>query len=63
MLFASTSVRLAGEMKNHDRVEVILKGIYREGDRRHVPYAIQNRGRPTCMPGLAPIALSSGVGN
>src|ERR1035441_7524700 len=47
MLFASTPIRLAGEMKNHDRVEVILKDIYREGDRLYVRYAIQNRGRST----------------
>jgi hypothetical protein len=51
MLFASTPVRLAGEMKNHDRVEVILKDIYREGDRLYVRYAIQNRGRSTYVPG------------
>jgi hypothetical protein len=50
MLFASTPVRLAGEMKNHDRVEVILKDIYREGDRLYVRYAIQNRGRSTYVP-------------
>ena len=29
MLFASTPVRLTGETKNHDRVEVILKDVYR----------------------------------
>src|SRR5260370_28990521 len=51
MLFASTPVRLAGEVKNHDRVEVILKDIYREGDRLYVRYAIQNRGRSTYVPG------------
>jgi hypothetical protein len=51
MLFASTPVRLAGEMKNHDRVEIILKDIYREGDRLYVRYAIQNRGRSTYVPG------------
>ena len=51
MLFASTPVRLAGETKNHDRVEVILKDIYRQGDRIYVRYAIQNRGRSTYVPG------------
>ena len=51
MLFASTPVRLAGDVKNHDRVEVILKDIYREGDRLYVRYAIQNRGRSTYVPG------------
>jgi len=44
MLFASTPVRLAGEVKNHARVEVILKDIYREGDRLYVRYTIQNGG-------------------
>src|SRR5271169_3889638 len=33
MLLASTPVRLAGETKNHTRVEVILKDIYRKDDR------------------------------
>jgi hypothetical protein len=33
MLFASTPVRLAGETKNHARVEVILKDLYRKDDR------------------------------
>ena len=51
MLFASTPVRLAGEVKNHARVEVILKDIYREGDRLYVRYAIQNRGRSKYVPG------------
>jgi len=51
MLFASTPVRLAGDVKNHHRVEVILKDIYREGDRLYVRYAIQNRGRSTYVPG------------
>ncbi len=51
MLFASTPVRLAGEVKNHARVEVILKDIYRDGDRIYVRYAIQNGGRSTYVPG------------
>ncbi|MFN7998393.1 MAG: TrbG/VirB9 family P-type conjugative transfer protein [Bryobacteraceae bacterium] len=51
MLFASTPVRLAGEAKNHARVEVILKDIYRDGDRIYVRYAIQNGGRSTYVPG------------
>ena len=51
MLFASTPVRLAGEMKNHDRVEVILKDIYRMNDRLYVRYAIQTRGQSTYVPG------------
>jgi hypothetical protein len=51
MLFASTPVRLAGDVKNHDRVEVILKDIYRDGDRLYIRYAIQNRGRSTYVPG------------
>ena len=45
MLLASTPVRLAGQPKNRDRVEVILKDIYRENNRVYVRYAIQNRGR------------------
>src|SRR5579872_7123899 len=32
MLFASTPVRLAGQTKNRDRVEVILKDIYQENN-------------------------------
>jgi hypothetical protein len=51
MLFASTPVRMAGEMKNRDRVQVILKEIYREGDRLYIRFAIQNRGRSTYVPG------------
>jgi hypothetical protein len=51
MLFASTPVRLAGETKNHTRVEVILKDIYRNDDRIYVRYAIQNNGRSTYVPG------------
>jgi hypothetical protein len=51
MLFASKPVRLAGDVKNHDRVQVILKDIYREGDRLYIRYAIQNRGRSTYVPG------------
>jgi len=51
MLFASTPVRLAGETKNHARVEVILRDIYRKDDRIYVRYAIQNNGRSTYVPG------------
>jgi hypothetical protein len=51
MLFASTSVRLAGETKTHARVEVILKDIYRKEDRIYIRYAIQNNGRSTYVPG------------
>ena len=51
MLFASTPVRLAGETKNHARVEVILKDIYRKDDRIYVRYVIQNNGRSTYVPG------------
>ena len=50
MLFASTPVRLTGEMKEHSRVEVILKDIYRQGDCIYVRYAIQNNGRSTYVP-------------
>jgi hypothetical protein len=51
MLLASTPVRLAGEAKNHARVEVILKDIYRKDDRIYVRYAIQNKGLSTYVPG------------
>ncbi len=51
MLFASTPVRLAGQPKNRDRVEVILKDLYRENNRVYVRYAIQNRGRATYSAG------------
>jgi hypothetical protein len=51
MLFASTPVRLAGETKNHTRVEVILKDIYRKDNRIYVRYAIQNNGRSAYVPG------------
>lgn len=51
MLFASTPVRLAGQTKSRDGVEVILKDIYRENDRVYVRYAIQNRGRATYSAG------------
>jgi hypothetical protein len=51
LLFASTPVRLAGETKNHARVEIILKDIYRKDDRIYVRYAIQNNGRSTYAPG------------
>jgi hypothetical protein len=51
MLFASAPVRLAGQPKNRDRVEVMLKDIYRENNRVYVRYAIQNRGRAAYSPG------------
>jgi hypothetical protein len=51
LLFASTPIRLAGETKNHARVEIILKDIYRKDDRIYVRYAIQNNGRSTYVPG------------
>jgi hypothetical protein len=51
ILLASTPVRLAGETKNHTRVEVILKDIYRKDDRIYIRYAIQNNGRSTYVPG------------
>jgi len=51
MLFASTPVRLTGETKNHARVEVILKDVYRMNDRIYVRYAIQNQGQSIYRPG------------
>jgi len=51
MLFASTPVRLTGETKNHARVEVILKDMYRMNDRIYVRYAIQNQGQSIYRPG------------
>ena len=45
MLFASTPVRLSGEIKGRARVEVILKDVYRTNDRVYVRYAIQNQGQ------------------
>ena len=51
MLFASTPVRLAGEIKSHARVEVILKDVYRMNDRIYVRYAIQNQGQSIYRPG------------
>ena len=50
MLFASTPVRLAGEMKDRSRVEVILKDIFRQNDRIYVRYAIQNKRPSTYVP-------------
>jgi hypothetical protein len=51
MLFASRPLRMVGNLKNHDRVEIILKEIYRENDRLYIRYAIQNRGQSTYVPG------------
>ena len=51
MLFDSTPVRLAGEIKGHARVEVILKDVYRINERLFVRYAIQNQGHSTYQPG------------
>jgi hypothetical protein len=51
MLFASTPVRLAGEIKRRGRVEVILKDVYRVNDRIYVRYAIQNQGQSIYQPG------------
>ena len=51
MLFASTPVRLTGETKNHARVEIILKDVYRMNDRIYVRYAIQNQGQSPYRPG------------
>ena len=45
MLFTSTPVRLAGQLKNQDRVQIVLKDIYREKDCIYVRYAIQNNGK------------------
>jgi hypothetical protein len=45
MLFGSTPVRLTGQTKSHDRVQILLKDIYREENRVYVRYAIQNNGR------------------
>jgi hypothetical protein len=51
MLFASTPVRLIGEIKGRARVEVILKDVYRVSDRIYVRYAIQNQGQSIYRPG------------
>lgn len=51
MLFASTPVRLAGEIKSRARVEIILKDVYRLNDRIYVRYAIQNQGQSIYEPG------------
>ena len=51
MLFGSTPVRLAGEIKGHARVEVVLKDAYRINERIFVRYAIQNQGHSTYQPG------------
>jgi len=51
MLFASTPVRLAGEIKDRGRVEVILKDVYRLNERIYVRYAIQNQGQSIYEPG------------
>lgn len=50
ILFSSTPIRLAGQAKNRDRVEVVLKDIYREKDHVYIRYAIQNDGRATYVP-------------
>jgi hypothetical protein len=51
MLFASTPVRLTGEIKGRARVEIILKDVYRMNDRIHVRYAIHNQGPSIYRPG------------
>ena len=51
MLFDSTPVRLAGEIKGHARVEIILKDVYRINERIFIRYAIQNQGHSTYQPG------------
>jgi hypothetical protein len=50
MLFTSTPVRLAGQPRNQDRVQILLKDIYRDKDRVYVRYAIQNNGRSAYIP-------------
>jgi hypothetical protein len=50
MVFSSTPVHLAGQSKNQDRVEIVLKDIYREKDRVCIRYAIQNKGRAMYLP-------------
>ena len=50
MLFASTPVRLMGEIKGGARVEVILKDVYRTNDRIYVKI---------CDPESGPISLSA----
>jgi hypothetical protein len=47
MLFGSTPVRVTGYAKNRNRVQVLLKDIFRENDRVYVRYAIQNNGHAT----------------
>jgi hypothetical protein len=51
MLFASTPVRLMGEIKGRRRVEVILKDVYRVNDRVYIRYAIENQGQSVYRPG------------
>lgn len=50
MLFTSAPVRLAGQFKNQDSVQILLKDIYRDKDRVYVRYAIQNNGKSAYIP-------------
>ena len=49
MLFASSPVRLSGELKP-GRVQVLIKDVYRAENKLYVRYAIQNDGRTAYQP-------------
>jgi hypothetical protein len=50
LLFASRPVRLVGQLKRN-RVQVVLKDLYRNSNRIYVRYAIQNDGPTSYEPG------------
>jgi hypothetical protein len=50
MLFASEPVKPSGQFKDRDRVEIVLKDVYRKMDRVYVRYAIQNKGQAPYAP-------------
>lgn len=50
ILFAGHPVRLSGDLK-HGRVQVVLKDVYRSGNRIYVRYCIQNDARVEYKPG------------
>jgi len=50
MLFGSTPVRVTGYAKNQNRVQVLLKDVFRENDRIYVRYAIQNNSQAAYVP-------------
>ena len=50
MLMESTPVRVAGSVKNRQKVQIVLQDVYRKDGRVYLRYAIVNGGRTVYLP-------------